>query len=106
MEQSVFPRPDVTRQLKRFVTVALYTDLLPIGSITHDQRLDLASANLEREVDLVAQTTSPYYVVLTPDGKVIASAGADTGTEGFREFLKNAYEKFEKETAAKVASTD
>ena len=41
MEQGVFPRGDVTKLLRKFVTVQLYTDYVPIGSITADQRQKL-----------------------------------------------------------------
>jgi thiol:disulfide interchange protein DsbD len=104
MEQTVFPRPDVKEQLRKFVTVSLYTDTLDIGTLTQQQRLDLAEENLNREVDLVDQTSSPYYVVLTPDGKVLASTAFDDSAEGFRNFLKQAYEKFEKEATQKMAT--
>lgn len=104
MEQSVFPRPDVVEQLRRFVTVSLYTDQVDIASLTHQQRLDLAEANLEKEADLIDQTSSPYYVILDLDGKVIASTGFDNSAQGFRDFLKSNLEKFEKEATQKVAS--
>ena len=34
MERGVFPRPEVVALLEKFVTVQLYTDFVPIDSIT------------------------------------------------------------------------
>ena len=34
MERGVLPRPEVVSLLKKFVTVQLYTDFVPIASIT------------------------------------------------------------------------
>ena len=45
MERRVLPRPEVVALLKKFVTVQLYTDFVPISSITADQREELAGAN-------------------------------------------------------------
>ena len=42
MESGVFPRPEVVAVLKKFVTVQLYTDFVPISSITSEQRVKLA----------------------------------------------------------------
>ena len=47
MEGSVLPKPNVVSVLKKFVTVQLYTDFVDIGSITADQREELADANKE-----------------------------------------------------------
>ena len=44
MEAGVFPRPEVVSLLKKFVTVQLYTDFVPIGSITPDQREEAGRA--------------------------------------------------------------
>ncbi len=94
MERSVFPLPDVIDLMKKFVTVQLYTDIVPIDSISKDDREVLAEDNLLREQDLVQQTTSPYYVALTPEGKLIASTGF-AEPRAFVEFLKNALETHE-----------
>ena len=61
--------------LKEFVTVQLYTDFVPIASITAAQRKELAEKNQERQLDLAQEATNPFYVVLTPDGKLVASHG-------------------------------
>ena len=42
MERGVFPRRDVVPLLRKFVTVQLYTDYVPIDSITAEQRKERA----------------------------------------------------------------
>ena len=72
MEAGVFPRPEVVSLLKKFVTVQLYTDFVPIDSITADQRQKLAEINQERIIELAKEATNPFYVVLSPSGEVLA----------------------------------
>ncbi len=74
MERGVFPRPEVVPLLRKFVTVQLYTDFVPIDSITPEQRKERAERNQSRELDL-GETTNPFYVVLSPDRR-----GASTGS--------------------------
>ena len=72
MEAGVMPRPQVVSLLKKFVTVQLYTDFVPIGSITADQREELAGENQDRLLKLAKEASNPIYVVLSPDGDVLA----------------------------------
>jgi thiol:disulfide interchange protein DsbD len=103
MEQTVFTRPDVIAEFHHFVPVQQFTDQVPIDTITVDQREELAAANGEREIELIDQTTLPYYAVLTPEGTVIASTKFDPSAEGFRNFLQQARAKFQKSRPEKVA---
>ncbi len=93
MEREVFPRPEIRRLLERFVTVALYTDIVPIGSITPDQRLDLSEANRTRQQDLIRDLTTPVYVVLTPDGRLIDAEGGYIPAGRFKAYLESALKK-------------
>jgi len=93
MERRVLPRPDITKLLKEFVTVQLYTDFVPIGSITADQREELARRNQDVQFDMTAEQTNPFYVILAPDGKVIASIGGYNEPTVFQNFLTQALEK-------------
>jgi thiol:disulfide interchange protein DsbD len=102
MEQGVFPRPDVVRLLRRFVTVQLYTDYVPIGSITPEQMKERAELNQERELDL-GETTNPFYVVFSPSGELIDKIGGYNEPQVFMDFLKKAIEKLP--TSVKVAQT-
>ena len=94
MEQRVLPRPEVVNLLKQFVTVQLYTDYVPIASITAAQRKQLAEHNQETQLDLAQEATNPFYVVLTPDGKEpVASVGGYNEPPVFLDFLTKALEK-------------
>ncbi len=94
MEQRVLPRPEVVNLLKQFVTVQLYTDYVPIASITAAQRKQLAEHNQETQLDLAQEATNPFYVVLTPDGKEpVASVGGYNEPPVFLNFLTKALEK-------------
>jgi thiol:disulfide interchange protein DsbD len=104
MEQTVMPRPDVIAELQKFVPVQLYTDQVDIDSISEKLRKSLAEDNLDREIELIDQTTSPYYVVLNHDGKVIATSEFDDSKDGFRNFLANALKKFEGTSQARTAN--
>ncbi len=102
MEAGVFPRPEVVALLKKFVTVQLYTDYVPIDSITADQREALARSNQDRLLDW-AEPSNPNYVVLTPDGQVIAAKGGLIEPPDFVDFLSKALEKFPEVKDMKVA---
>ena len=87
MEQRVLPRPEIVKELKKFVTVQLYTDFVPIASLTAAQRKELAEKNQERQLDLAQEATNPFYVVLSPDGKLVASMGGYNEPPVFLDFL-------------------
>lgn len=93
MERRVLPRPEVVKLLQEFVTVQLYTDRVPIASITADQREELALANQNRQLDLAAEQTNPFYVIMTPDGKVVSSMGGYNEPSVFQDFLAKALDK-------------
>ncbi|HMB02425.1 MAG TPA: thioredoxin family protein [Isosphaeraceae bacterium] len=92
MEQSVLPLPEVVKLLKQFVTVQLYTDLVPIGSLTNEQRLELAAKNQELLLDLAQEATNPFYVVVAPDGQVLNRIGYSPPSV-FIDFLNGALNK-------------
>ena len=93
MERSVMSKPEVIALLKKFVTVQQYTDFVPIDSIKQEQREELAEENLTREVDLTSQQTSPLYVVLNAEGKVLAQIGGFNEPPVFVNFLNQALAK-------------
>ena len=71
MELEVFPRPEVIRPLGDFVTVQLYTDVVPIKSIDPGgpaREPGRRQRSTERDQALQRQTTNPNYVVIDPDG--------------------------------------
>ena len=71
MELSVLPRPEVVERLGKFITVQLYTDIVPINSINADQRQALAEKNQDRLLAIIDDATNPFYVALGPDEKVL-----------------------------------
>ena len=80
----MLPRPEVVALLKKFVTVQLYTDFVPIDSITADQREELAEINQERILKLAKEATNPFYVVLSPNGEVLGQHRRLQRTAGLR----------------------
>jgi thiol:disulfide interchange protein DsbD len=105
MENGVMPRPDVVALLRKFVTVQLYTDQVPIDTLSMDKKEELAADNLDREIKLTAQQTSPLYVVLNPDGKVLAQAGGFIEAPRYIKFLTDALSKFDGDKQVARAET-
>lgn len=93
MEVEVLPRGDVVRLLEQFVTVQLYTDFVPLESITAEQRTSLAEKNMDREIAMTNAAVNPYYVVVNPDGQVLETMGGYRPAPVFIDFLKTALEK-------------
>ncbi len=94
MEAGVFPLPEVVAVLKKFVTVQLYTDFVPIDSISKDDREKLKEVNQERLLDLAHEATNPIYVVLSPTGDVVIDRlGGYNEPPVFVNFLTNALRK-------------
>ena len=103
MERRVLPRPEVVSVLKEFVTVQLYTDRVPIKSITADEREKLAEQNQNLQIELTSDSTNPFYVVLSPSGKLVDVKGGYNEPGVFVDFLNNALGKVRDVT--KVAQT-
>ncbi len=93
MEQRVLPRPEVVKLLKEFVTIQLYTDFVQIASITVEERRELATKNQELQLDLTQEATNPFYVVLTPEGKLVSALGGYNEPLEFVGFLKKSLEQ-------------
>ncbi len=107
MEQHVLPRPEVASRLGEFVTVQLYTDFVPIDSITADQRKELAEKNQLREVDLTNENSNPLYVVIAPDGRqVLGTVGGYMEPNVFLDFLNRSLAKVKGEAGQKVVQAE
>ena len=81
MEVSIFPRPDVAKQLKKYVEVRLHTD----------KANDDSKKFQEYKVRLTSSQSNPIYVIVDPDApeKVIGKfVGADLSGKRFRDFLE------------------
>jgi thiol:disulfide interchange protein len=106
MELEVFPRQEVIQTLGDFVTVQLYTDVVPIKSISPQARLDLAKNNFASEIKYSGEVTNPNYVALDSDGTILGKLGGKVPASEFVEFLKGALTKFkESKSTAKEEST-
>lgn len=79
MEANMFPRPDVRRELERYVRVRLYTD----GDGERYERYQKLQAAMFKTVAL------PYYAVLSSDGRpVVTFPGLTRRPEQFVSFLQ------------------
>ena len=79
MEANMFPRPDVAREMSRFVRVRLYTD----GQGESFERLQ------KMEEDMLGTVALPYYAVLTPGGQpIVAFGGLTRDADRFMQFLQ------------------
>ena len=101
MEQEVLPRSDVSEVLGKFVTIQLYTDIVPIGSIPKEARLELAEQNLDRLLKLANEATNPLYVILDSEGNLLGKRGGKIPAPEFIELLNSSLGKFK--GATKVA---
>jgi thiol:disulfide interchange protein DsbD len=63
MKANMFTRPEIAAAMKNFVLVELYTDGTDAA----------ADENQKLQVDLFRTVAIPYYAILDPDGKVVAS---------------------------------
>jgi len=80
MEKNMFPRKDVTNELKHFVLLELYTD--------KESKEDEDNQALEQK--LTGTVTLPIYVVVTPEGKVAKMFGSSTrDANEFVQFLRD-----------------
>ena len=68
MEANMFPRPDVTRELARYVRVRLFTD----------GRGEIYRRFQQMEQEWFGTVALPYYAVLTPAGEPVVSFGGLT----------------------------
>jgi len=81
MEEGVLKRPEIVREMRRFVAVELYTDR---GTAEDDARRTY-------QVETFGTAALPFYALLTPGGRVIATFPGSTndGAE-FLAFLRKA----------------
>lgn len=83
MEANMFPRPEVARELGRYVRLRLYTD----GRGQPYRRFQ------ELQRDVFGTVALPYYAVLGPDGApVVAFGGLTRDTQAFISFLRRGLE--------------
>ena len=79
MRQNLFPKTEISSLLKDFVMVELFTD----GTGPVDEK------NQKLEESMFQTVSLPFYAILTPEGKVVATfAGLTKNPQEFVAFLK------------------
>jgi thiol:disulfide interchange protein DsbD len=81
--------------MQKFVPVELFTDWVPIGTLSIDQRRALAAKNQELILDKWGEAANPFYVALTADGKELNTTAGAMPPEKFADFLKKALARYE-----------
>jgi thiol:disulfide interchange protein len=83
MEANMFPRPEVARELARYVRLKLYTD----------GRGDMYRGFQEMERQMFGTVALPYYAVLKPSGEpVVAFGGLTRDSSEYVNFLRKGLE--------------
>ena len=100
MEQQVLPKPSVVKALADFVPIQLYTDTVPIRSLTAAQRSELAEKNIDREIKLTEEATNPNYVVVDGEGRLLGKLGGWNSEADFVRFLEGTLRKAKAAPAA------
>lgn len=86
MEINIFEEEDVKLIFENFVLVKLYTD----------GKEDIHKKNRKLEIDRFGTAALPYYVILSPNDKVLGTfPGMDPNKNNFIKFLNNSKEKFD-----------
>jgi len=90
MEGGLFLDPEVMAEFDEMVLADLFTDI-PTEELGQEFHTPLAvsKANQDLRAGTYGTTANPYYVILSPDGKVIADSGYETDRETFVEFLRS-----------------
>ena len=80
MERTIFPRKEVSDLMSRYILVRLYTD----------GREDVHKKNRKMQIERFNTIELPFYVLMTPDEKALASTGmqARFTPEEFSGFLR------------------
>ena len=106
MENGVMPRPEVVDRLKKFVTVQLWTDEVPIRTLSHDQQIELAGAHADFLQKFLKNLSNPLYVMMTPDGEILGQKGGYVEPDAFVSFIDSGLSRFEERKKTSVAKTD
>ena len=86
MEINIFEEKDVKLIFENFILVKLYTD----------GKEDIHKKNRKLEIERFGTAALPYYVILSPDDRVLGTfPGMDTNKDNFIKFLNKSKEKFE-----------
>jgi hypothetical protein len=81
MEHNIFPQPRIRALLEQMVRVRLFTD----------RRTEPYLSNKRLQQERFGTIELPFYVLLAPDGSVIARATFTRDVEEFERFLRQAF---------------
>ena len=95
MEENMFPKPEVKKELGRFVLAKLYTD-----RETPDEVRAADEKNAERQSTQFKSAALPLYAIISPDEKTLAIFPSLTrNKQEFIGFLQRGASRFEQQTA-------
>lgn len=83
METNIFPLPEIQKQMNRMIQVRLYTDRREEPYLSHKKRQLAQFGSIEL----------PLYVLLKPDGTVLATKTFTRNKEEFLNFLRMAQQQ-------------
>lgn len=66
-ERNVLSKPNVVQELKKYVTVQLFTDFVQKENLTEAEKEALKEKQLGYQIGLVKTVTQPTYVILEPN---------------------------------------
>jgi thiol:disulfide interchange protein DsbD len=80
-ELGVFPQPAVREELKKFVRVQLYTDIVPRQGLSEGEAKAEAKRNSTWQAKTFDDSATPLYVIFKPDRTTLEEDGKLKGVE-------------------------
>lgn len=65
-ENRVFPKPEVRRELEKYVRVQMYNDTVPKAGLSLTQATEAADRNRELQTETFQDVTTPLYIIFQP----------------------------------------
>jgi hypothetical protein len=89
-EEGVLADQAVSALLSQFITVQLYEDYVPIGSLSMPQQTQLARTNAAIQRNTTGSTVIPSLMILTPQGDFVTKRDGYQNARDLAAFLKRA----------------
>ena len=90
----MLPRPEVVHSSSQSSSPSSSTPIsCPSPRSRQRNAQELAEKNQARQLDMAQEATNPFYVVLTPEGKLVSTIGGYNEPSVFLDFLAKALEK-------------
>ena len=71
------------------MTVSFQIDIVPIQSIGHKARIALAEANLDRQIVLIEEATTPCFAALDSEGVLQGKVCGNVSPSALARFLQD-----------------